>query len=144
MSAAAFGVLPVAYLHVLLDRAPPSEKVTPYLTEETHWPDHPGRRYFEIPRVDMIVRPADGSKLRALRFNSSADLFRRLDEMGVDGASVVYFTQDGRTMERRSVGALNAFLSAGRGLKFWRRMNGGVDRWAWRNFVEHLGLKFRE
>lgn len=104
-------------------------------------PDDPVRRFSEIPRVDMVVRVGD--KLRAVSFGSSYALFRRFDDIGAAGDSIVYFAQAGRSLTARSLGALNVFLSLGKGLKYWRRLNGGVHKYAWREFCAHLGLQFR-
>lgn len=104
--------------------------------------DHPIRRYSQIHRVDLVVRSEAGS-LTAIRLNSSFELFRRLDRIGKEGGSIVYFAQAGRSLEKRSLGALNAFLRVGGGVSVWVRVGGGNHRWAWSDFVRWLGLRFR-
>jgi hypothetical protein len=100
-------------------------------------------RYFEIEPVVLMVARGP-SHCAAERFVRSNALMRRLDEIGRRRLVLVLVELDGSRLCARSLGALNIYLGAGRGLAAFRRVcRAGLwlDRWAWYELRIRLALE---
>jgi hypothetical protein len=85
-------------------------------------------RFHAIPRVEITVARAPAALGRAEAFNSSLWLMRRLGEIGQRGLVVRSLTEGGAPWPERSVDALNHYLRAGRGLRYFKRIC--ATRWS--------------
>lgn len=104
-------------------------------------------RYFAIPSTAILTHNGRGFSVFEARFSNR--IFRELTRIAHDGETLAGLICDNRgAIDRSSVRALNVYLRTHRGIVWPERcrsepMRHGIHRWAWFDFSDLVGLRWR-
>jgi hypothetical protein len=102
--------------------------------------------YFRMPNVVILSRTSPG-ELRVYESEYSNQLFRELNRIAKHGDTLCGLMSSSGVLDKSSIRAINVYLRVNGGINWPPRLRAisvahGVHRWAWKSFIELVGLRF--